>query len=394
MKTRRFDIDYKPLTLSQGLEIVGSIPNSQQYDAITGEYTPDYSLVDSEQVPISPLVFQPHVYMHDMDEVIPDGEVTKDLTNLSWKWIEVDANGTTTTTITTTTTYFTLDTSSTNTRGRLTIKKNVPVNKEVSVVFEADYLDTRTGQSSHIYLTERVILENVTETVPNIMVNNSSQTMWHPCRDNYNFSITAKLLRGTSDFPAAQRTFVWEKHRGNGVWSTIGSETYDDYGWSISQDGATFSQDMRYMGDKLEMRVRASYTGHTTLDGSSPCVNFSITRRIPEYDYDFINAPEDISADTDALYLRAVVQDKQGVIANASNEFLIDWNVAPKPTGTTPSWTPLGSGDTMFVKTTPMAANNAMIVGINVEDKGARKIVVNGSGAIVLNGSGSVVFDR
>ena len=53
MKTKRFDFNFKPLQLDISLTTGSSVPDSQNYDADTNEWTPDYTL--------TPLIIQPNI---------------------------------------------------------------------------------------------------------------------------------------------------------------------------------------------------------------------------------------------------------------------------------------------------------------------------------------------
>ena len=41
MKTRRFDFNFRPLQLNITISVDGSVPDRQNYNADTDEYTPD-----------------------------------------------------------------------------------------------------------------------------------------------------------------------------------------------------------------------------------------------------------------------------------------------------------------------------------------------------------------
>lgn len=60
MKTRRFDFNFRPLQINISFTVEGSVPNKQNYDADTGDYTPDFRL--------TPLIIQPQVSCLDKDD--------------------------------------------------------------------------------------------------------------------------------------------------------------------------------------------------------------------------------------------------------------------------------------------------------------------------------------
>ena len=76
MKTRRFDFNWKPLQLQISFAVEGSVPDKQNYNAHTGEFTPDYTL--------TPFILQPVVSILDKDEIVTAGRVNHQLTNVRW----------------------------------------------------------------------------------------------------------------------------------------------------------------------------------------------------------------------------------------------------------------------------------------------------------------------
>ena len=76
MKTRRFDFNWRALQVQISLAVEGSVPDKQNYNADTQEYTPDYSL--------TPLIIQPNVSIIDKDAVLPSGSINHELTNIRW----------------------------------------------------------------------------------------------------------------------------------------------------------------------------------------------------------------------------------------------------------------------------------------------------------------------
>ena len=46
---KKIEVNYRPLQTSGGIEVVGSVPDVQVYQADKAEYTPDYTLTRSEE---------------------------------------------------------------------------------------------------------------------------------------------------------------------------------------------------------------------------------------------------------------------------------------------------------------------------------------------------------
>ena len=408
MKTRRFDFSYKPLLLTSSLDVEGSIPNAQEYDTLSQEWLPDYALLGQDGTPISPLVLQVRVRMVDPDGILHDGDITTQLVNQVWRWVETDNVGTISrTAITTSTSGFVIgtvggtevsdgeETVSTPVlqTGRLTVCRNVPVGKQVLVTYDADYVDSRTGGVIHIYLDKEIRLSTIAGEVPSVVLDRPAQTLWHPCRHGRDFSVRARLVNaGGEDVASNSCSFVWEVFRGNGTWSAIGSVESADFGWSVSADTATFSQDLHLMGEGLTMRCRATYEGQPTLGDNSPSAYFSIVRRVPGFEYDLAGVPEDIEGDTDCIRPQVVITDRQGVIDTNLEEFLIRW-YRSEDNAVNPDWTLLGNGASLDILTDAMRDGGYMKIGVDVSVRGAAAPVAAG-GSLLVDDENRIVFDR
>ena len=133
MKTRRFDFNWKPLQLQISLAVEGSVPDQQNYNADTKEFTPDYT--------ITPVIIQPVISILDKDAVLQAGRVNQSLTNI--RWYEI-INGTKTL-IASDNASYEITTSGGN-AGRIKVKKNAQPKVPITLAFYAEYTDTRNGQ--------------------------------------------------------------------------------------------------------------------------------------------------------------------------------------------------------------------------------------------------------
>ena len=121
-KQRKIEINYRLLQTSCNIEVVGSVPDMQVYQADKAEYTPDYTL--------TPLVLFPRCNATDPEAVTKIGAVNSRLTNMKW----YERIGTTRTLITSTNTGYSI-TESGDSKGQITMKKNVTVLKPVTPPF-------------------------------------------------------------------------------------------------------------------------------------------------------------------------------------------------------------------------------------------------------------------
>lgn len=377
MRTKRLDLNFKPLKVLKSIEVVGSVPTSQQYDAVDNDWDPDYTLVN--------LVLQPHVSIDDPNHILVNGEVNKQLTNIRWTEIRVVGNTTTNTVISSTTEDFAIELSGVN-AGRLTVRKNVAVGERVTYRFEADYVDPRTPQVHHITEEKGVVCVNATSSPAQLKLDSPETVVYNPWRDTNHFVVHAKLMHGQNEVSSGHRTIVWEKKRSNGSWSAIGSDD-SDQGFVVGLGGGDFAQNMDLMGDRLDLRIRCTYDG----GGMERKAYLTLIRRLPDYEYDIQEVPEDIEPGTEMVFPRAVVTDRHGVIEDPTKELCITWYAAAGVASGNPSFSVVNQGEYAEISTDRINANG-MILGLDVVDRGARKIVVWDGKAVVYGNQ--LVRDR
>lgn len=115
-KQRKITINYRPLQISGDIEVVGSVPDMQVYQADKNEYTPDYTL--------TPLTLFPRCNATDPDAVAKLGTVNASLTNMKW----YERIGGIRTLITSSNTNYVI-TDSGSEKGKIQMKKNVSTNQ-------------------------------------------------------------------------------------------------------------------------------------------------------------------------------------------------------------------------------------------------------------------------
>ena len=389
MKTKRLDFSFRPLTASCYIEVVGSIPNKQTCDFNDGSYTPDYTL------PSSQLIVQLHVSVYDEDGIIPNGEVTTSqyLEIVSWKERIMQGNTSTTNNITTTTPGYTVYTTGAN-KGRLEMAKNVPANGRITLECNARYFDTRT--SEYIDITCSLPVDCATEySSLDISIDKPDTNIWNPFRDPQTMTFVAHVKANEAEIAVANRTLVWEKQRSDGSFSAIGTDTQDDFGWTVSSDGSTFTQQMDYIGEKMNMRVRVATLNGQAVSGSKYYKVFSIYRRLPDYDYDFIYLPDNVEPDVRLVHPEARVIDRNGIVENAEQFFNFKWYTGAGTAAGSPTMTLEAIGPHPALATSKINANG-MVVGLELEDKQNYKKVVQGSSLVTVEISGVtyIVIDK
>lgn len=383
MKTRRFDFNYKPLQLNVCLSVTGSVPDTQNYDADTDTYTPDYTL--------TPLVLQPTVGRLDKDDVLLAGNVNQYLANI--KWYEVSDSGSTL--IETSNTDYEITQNGDN-AGRIKIMKNAKPQIPLNLLFYAEYTDTRTNQVSVIQQSYQIRCKNSTAYIPLLVLGAAEQTIYNPLTDQDEQTVNASLRLGASECPTDKRAFVWQKFREDGTWSNVGEDTTLDYDVKVSDDGASCTVNRALMGAELYLRCRAVYNGTTnlggvTLDDNSPEAIVAFIRRIPKFEFDMEGVPTNIPAGLMAIAPEAMIWDTNGEIEDPERELLPLWYVATNKTGTL-SYSQIAHGMTPSLSTAKMDDLLGGVYGIDVKDVGPACAWEDSDGAVFVDADDNVIL--
>ena len=247
MKTRRFDFNFRPLQINIGFAVDGSVPSTQNYDADTATYTPDYTL--------TPLIIQPQVSCMDKDEVLQAGSINHQLANI--KWYEI--TGGVSTLIQSTDTHYEITASGSN-AGRIKVKKNAAPRTPITLEFHAEFCDPRTGQIHSIIRTFLIKCTNATMSPPQLLLDAADQTLYNPLTDADEQTVHASLRVGMQECPVANRAFVWDVYRPDTeAWTKVGADTTLDYDVEVAADGASCKVNRALMGHELHLRCRAKY---------------------------------------------------------------------------------------------------------------------------------------
>lgn len=238
-KQRKIEINYRLLQTSCNIEVVGSVPDMQVYQADKAEYTPDYTL--------TPLVLFPRCNATDPEAVTKIGAVNSRLTNMKW----YERIGTTRTLITSTNTGYSI-TESGDSKGQITMKKNVTVLKPVTLEFYAEYADTRTGQLFTFQMSCLVRAVDGTDAIPVLTIDSPSTLDWNPVRDITAQTITAKLMVGDTDVTATGKCkFFWYRLLSTGALEAITTGAGDNDWEFVSLNKNVYKIDRNYIGDDI-----------------------------------------------------------------------------------------------------------------------------------------------
>lgn len=384
MKTRRFDFNFRPLQINVGISIDGSVPDKQNYDADTGEYTPDYT--------ITPLIIQPTISRMDKDEFLTAGSINRYLANV--KWYEII--GGVRTLIESTNTKYEITTSGGN-AGRIKVKKNAQPKVPITLEFFAEYTDTRTNQIHTIQTTYLIVCGSATKAIPQLFLDAADQTIYNPLIDPDKQTIHASLRLGLTECPAANRVFVWEIFRDDNTWTAVGADTSLDYDVEVSADGTSCTVDRSLMGTELHLRCRAKYSSSgnasgVTLNDAAPCKVAAFVRRLPKYEFDITELPTNIPPDILEIVPKAAIWDTNGAIHNPERVLLPLWFIATNKASGTLSYTQIAHGLTPVLPTKAMSEIYGGVVGLDVKDTGPLCAFEDTDGALFEDSDGNVIL--
>lgn len=385
MKARRFDFNFRPLQINVGFAVDGSVPNKQNYDADTGDYTPDYTL--------TPLIIQPQVSCMDKDEFLTAGSINHSLANV--KWYEI-VSGVSTLIESTNTNYEVI--TSGGQAGRIKVKKNAQPKVPITLEFHAEYSDPRTWQLHTIVRTFSVVCGNSTVFAPQLVLDAADQTIYNPLTDPDEQTVHASLRLGVNECPAANRIFIWEIYRADSnTWTAVGTDTTLDYDVTVAADGASCTVNRSLMGTELYLRCRAKYDiggnpSGVALTDAAPCKIVAFIRRIPKFEYDITGVPVNIPAGLLAIAPEASIWNATGAIPNPERELLPLWYIATNKASGTLSYTQVAHGLKPTIPTKAMSANYGAVVGLDVKDVGPLCAFEDSDGAVFEDADGNIIL--
>ena len=360
-KQRKIEVNYKPLKTSASMEVVGSVADRQFYNAVTGEFAPDYTL--------TPLTLFPRCTATDPDNYTKSGTINSALTNI--RWYE-NLRGTRKE-ITSGNTDYTIVTSGDN-KGQISVKKNSSVLTPITLEFSADYEDTRTKQVFQFNLTAVIIVSDATDAQPVLTIDSAATVDWNPVRDVLQQTITAKLMAGDTDVTTkAGATFFWYRKLDNGNLEQIVDGNGDNDWEVVSVNKNVLVIDRDFIGEQQTYVCRAHYnTGGTQASApvsADPTATTTIRRRIPKVECDWKGVTCGVPGGTMYILPIGFIRDSMGVIPNPEEWFKFVWYT--KAAGAA-SFTRAAIGIQPKV---PFA--DGMMLELRVEDKGPQALVVD-----------------
>lgn len=382
MKTKRFDFNWKPLQLQISFAVDGSVPGQQNYNADTQEYTPDYTL--------TPFILQPVISILDKDEVLAAGSINHALTNV--RWYEI-INGTKTL-IASDNADYEITTSGGN-AGRIKVKKNAEPKVPITLVFYAEYIDSRNGQVMVVQGSYLVNCSSASDVV-RVELDAAAQTIFNPLSDAQAQTVTATVWVGDKICDASKYALVWEVQDENGSWYTAETDAVMDYDITVNGNSVTINRWL--MGSEMHLRCRVKYSadgnpGSVALTAASPQAEAVFVRRIPKYEFDITGVPYNIPAGHLTVAPTAIIRTTNGEIANAETELLPLWYMATNKASGSLSYSLTAHGKSPVIPTTKMDKNYGAVIGLDVVDRGyAGAFTDAADGAVFCDADGSVLI--
>lgn len=381
MKTRRFDFNWKPLQLQISFAVAGSVPDKQNYSTDTQEYTPDYTL--------TPLIIQPVVSIIDKDEVLGAGRINHALTNIRWYQ---NINGTQTLIDSNNSSYEI--TTSGGDAGRIKVKKNAEPKVPITLVFYAEYVDSRNGQVLVIQGSYQITCSSAADQI-RVELDAADQTVFNPLSDPQTQIVKATVWLGDTKCDSSKYALVWEVLDGS-TWRTAESDEVMDY--DITVNGSSVTINRWLMGTEMYLRCRVKYSadgnpGSVALTDASPQAVVSFVRRIPKYEFDFTGVPYNVPAGILSVAPTAIIRTTNGEIDNAEKELLPLWYIATNKASGSLSYSLVAHGISPVIPTDKMDENYGGVIGLDVIDRGCAGAFVDAAdSAVICDADGSVLI--
>lgn len=382
MKTKRFDFNWKPLQLQISFAVDGSVPGQQNYNADTQEYTPDYTL--------TPFILQPVISILDKDEILAAGSINHALTNV--RWYEI-INGTKTL-IASDNANYEITTSGGN-AGRIKVKKNVEPKVPITLVFYAEYIDSRNGQVLVVQGSYLVECGSVSDTI-RVELDAAAQTVFNPLSDTQTQTVTATVWQADRVCDASKYALVWEVQDENGNWYTAETDAVMDYDITVNGNSVTINRWL--MGSEMHLRCRVKYSaegnpGSVALTAASPQAEAVFVRRIPKYEFDITGVPYNVPAGILNVVPTATVRTTKGDITDPEKELLPLWYMATNKASGSLSYSLIAHGVSPTIPTAKMDNNYGAVMGLDVVDRGyAGAFTDAADGAVFCDADGAVLI--
>ncbi len=401
---KRIRIDYAPLNVAVSVEcLTPDRPALQVYDSTKSsgeEYNPDREVNASE--------FWPRVEAHAADGSWANQYANILLTEMHWFVNDVDIA-----TLSDWAGQYEIDESTTNYRGRLTVRKNVPPSTQYALRFEAVIADTRLGTRVPIKTEEFLLTtEDVSEDRYSLSIGDDQIIKYNPFKDKlhlYDYKVaqgktsaSASAEAAATDENAYKRTIAVTVYRGGEVvtggftlklYRVNAAESYTEMTVGTDRElvalsNASFTLDLRLV-TKADYMVRAVLTDSKM---PNPQMQFSVARIYQSYRPSPTNGTAILPSD-EQRYDEVIVNSEGNVVEEPGSILKIDWLA----TSATKTDLPLNEGHkTIFtIAKTGIGKtyeDNWLDIGVDCEIKPAYDVAVDESGNTLTDENGNVLI--
>ena len=337
----------------------------QEYDVLSGEFYPERTGTMAV-----PLVLTPIVGYTDPNTGNDVPNAASMLTNGHWyRFDNTSGSGFSAATEITSGSAYTIDTvGGSATYGKITIKENVAPGNPVTYVFVAT-LNPANGEAVSVTARWQARTRAV-ERLPVFSLDNAREVLYNPWEDADDFTINPVLK---PSIPGA--VFAWESLH-DSTWGPLGSTLLD---WAVDKVGNGIKIKRSVMQDRLDLRCTVQYS----LGGKthSETLTMTMSRRLPRYWEDFIGVG-DILPNTTSISPRAVIETAKGVLDDPKGELDIRWYNSADSV--------VGSGMQPVIPVSSLGST--MEIGLDVQDTGGWKALVDDDGAFLVDDDGSMII--
>lgn len=405
---QRIGIDYAPLNVAVSVECLTPASSAMQvYNSTTGKYDPDREA--------SPSTFWPQVIANASDGSWNNQYANAVLAQMRWYVNGTlisehpDFQGTTSDGAS----LYSIDESSSNYRGALTIRKNVPPGQPYSLQFKAVVADPRLGTNIPI-VTDIFLLstQDKSEDTYSISIGDDQIIKYNPFKDKlhlYEYKVAHGLLTASESAKAAATDensyiraipvsiykastkldsgFTLELYRVDSASKLTKMTAADPEVVSVSSSGV--SLDIRLI-TKADFLIKAIIEGNK---GPAPQIQFSVGRVYPDYKISPTNSASILPGDV-MRFDKAMVQSDGNVVDCPESIIRIVWK--------TDSAYLAGlehneGGKTLFELDKTMIGRNYGDDWIEIytesEIKEAHKVAVSGSDTLVDENGNTLIFN-
>lgn len=356
---------FAPLLITRHYEVIGSAL-TQVFKSTEVVYEPNRA--------ITPTIIIPMISVTDPDRIYPTGVANKVIGDIKWYVNGVD--------VTTTTDYsnglYSIDKTDTASRGCLTVKKNVPSELPLLLMFKAKLLDTRRNILIDIIIADILLISQTVSTDKfTVELDKPVEYIFNPLSAaSNNVVFTAKAFRGEDLIlnNATGVTFSLLKKIGAAFVVCTSTNCPE----LISGAVGAYTLDMRLIG-KEDYQISMF---KDAIEVAS--VQFSIVRQYPVFDLEMMSFG-DVLPRQAVIPARAVIQTRGDVIVSPGLYFSIVWHTVTTTKGDITH--NMGEMAEIPSDKTGIDASNCEIY-CEVFEKPAMKIVANSTGVAYGNSTG------